>query len=133
MLISEFSRATGLSKDTIRFYVRKGLLVAQLGQKGANHPYQIFDEGQVRQARLIRIAQSLGFTLREIAAIDTSFRTGANREQKMALLRAQTAALDQKAAQIHEVQDYFVAKIAWLETGEQGPAPDFRGERCEIK
>lgn len=131
MLISEFSRVTGLSKDTIRFYLRKGLLAAQTGQKGANHPYQIFDQSHVQQAKLIRLAQSLGFTLREIADNSEAYRRGAiDGAAKLALMRQQAALLEKKATQIREVQDYFRAKIAWLEGGESGPAPQFRGTSC---
>jgi MerR family regulatory protein len=35
MLISEFARAAGLSRDTVRFYVRRGLLAPLAGNKGA--------------------------------------------------------------------------------------------------
>ena len=36
MLISEFARATGLSTDTVRFYVRRGLLKPLAGSKGGS-------------------------------------------------------------------------------------------------
>ncbi len=43
MLISEFARATGLSRDTVRFYVRLGLLQTQATEKrGGRRPYQVF-------------------------------------------------------------------------------------------
>ena len=66
MLISEFARATELSRDTVRFYVRRGLLKPLAGNKGGSNPYQVFTHEHVQTARAIRMAQSLGFSLREI-------------------------------------------------------------------
>jgi DNA-binding transcriptional MerR regulator len=69
MLISEFARAAEMSVDTVRFYVRKGLLQPETGMKGGANPYQIFTPEHVEQARMIRMAQGLGFSLREISAL----------------------------------------------------------------
>ncbi len=74
MLISEFARATGLSRDTIRFYVRRGLLRPLAGNKGGSNPYQVFTNEHVQMARTIRMAQSLGFSLREIAALNAEYQ-----------------------------------------------------------
>ena len=63
MLISDFAKATGLSPDTIRFYIRRGLITPETGSKGGRNPYQIFSAEHVREARLIRMAQSLGMSL----------------------------------------------------------------------
>jgi hypothetical protein len=38
MLISEFVRRTGLARETVRYYVRFGLLQPQATQKGGRHP-----------------------------------------------------------------------------------------------
>jgi hypothetical protein len=34
MLISEFARITGLTRDTVRFYARRGLLQPETNDKG---------------------------------------------------------------------------------------------------
>jgi MerR family copper efflux transcriptional regulator len=44
MLISEFVRRTGLARETVRYYVRFGLLQPQATQKGGRHPYLMFTE-----------------------------------------------------------------------------------------
>jgi MerR family transcriptional regulator, copper efflux regulator len=41
MLISEFARAAGLSRDTVRFYVRRGLLAPLAGNKGGSSLCQV--------------------------------------------------------------------------------------------
>src|SRR5258708_27567644 len=68
MLISEFARRAGLTTDTVRFYVRRGLITPERNGKGRN-PYQVFTADHVRAAKIIRTAQSLGMSLKEIAAI----------------------------------------------------------------
>lgn len=124
MQISEFSRAAGLSPDTVRFYVKRGLLKPDTGVRGGSNPYQIFTRDHVEAAKLIRLAQSLGFTLREIAAIaDELGAAGLPRKRKIALLRERLAALEEKATHIARMTTYLRAKIAWLETGERGPVP----------
>jgi MerR family transcriptional regulator, copper efflux regulator len=124
MMLSEFARAAGLSPDTVRFYVKRGLLRPQLGRKGGSNPYQLFSAAHVDTARLIRTARSLGFTLREIAAINEEFQAkGTSRGRRVAVLRDRLGALDAKAAEIGRMTAYLRAKIAWMEAGETGPEP----------
>lgn len=121
MLIAEFARRTGLPRDTIRFYVKKGLLTpVVLG--GANR-YQHFDAEQVERALLVREAQALGFTLREIAAMSEEYTRGMTAKRQAELLRVRLAAVDEHAARLGRLRTYFVAKIAWLEGGRRGPRP----------
>ena len=124
MLISEFARTTGLSQDTVRFYVRRGLLSPTRGEKGGPARYQVFTQEHEATARLIRLAQSLGFTLREIAAFNTEFRAdGLGVERLVAILQARLSALDEKAAQIAAMRAYLSAKLRWLHGGRAGPEP----------
>ncbi len=74
MLISEFARAAGLTPDTVRFYIRRGLLKPLNGKKGGSNPYQVFTEEHVQIARMIRMGQSLGFSLREIEALNVEYQ-----------------------------------------------------------
>ena len=41
MLISEFARVTRLTRDTVRFYARLGLLQPQTNGKGGRHPLML--------------------------------------------------------------------------------------------
>src|ERR1700677_4655591 len=74
MLISEFARVTGLTRDTVRFYARLGLLRPRTNGKGGRHPYSAFTDEDVRAAETIRISQSLGMSLNEIAAFNEERR-----------------------------------------------------------
>jgi len=126
MLISEFAKLTGLSADTVRFYIRRGLLDPETGTKGGRNPYQIFTEEHVRAARLIRMAQSLGMSLKEISAISEEHRKGLiTRERSIELMEMQLARLEARKAELESMGNYLRAKLAWLRAGEAGPEPQF--------
>jgi DNA-binding transcriptional MerR regulator len=126
MLISEFSRTTGLPPDTVRFYVRRGLLKPLAGIKGGTNPYQIFTDEHVQIARAIRMAQSLGFSLREIAALNVEYEAKRlTRSRGAEILRAQLIRLEEKAAHVAGMIGYVHAKLAWVDGGAKGPEPNF--------
>ncbi|MBA5687078.1 MerR family transcriptional regulator [Rugamonas apoptosis] len=64
MRIGEIASATGLSRDALRFYEKRGLLQAHRSENG----YRQYPPEAVDWLRYIRMAQSLGFTLKEIEA-----------------------------------------------------------------
>lgn len=64
MQIGEVAIATGLSRDTLRFYEKRGLLRARRNANG----YREYPPEAVDWLRYIRLAQTLGFTLNEIEA-----------------------------------------------------------------
>lgn len=64
MQIGEIAEVTGLSRDTLRFYEKRGLLRARRGANG----YRDYPAEAVDLLRYIRLAQTLGFTLAEIEA-----------------------------------------------------------------
>jgi len=129
MLIGEFSQRTGLSQDTIRFYVRKGLLAPELGTKGGRNPYQIFSKRDASTARMIRFAQSLGMPLKEIAKITAELqRQGLSPAREIELMDEQLARLKQKAAELAELTCYLSAKRDWVARGKPGNEPHFLEE-----
>ena len=126
MLISEFAQATGLTTDTVRFYVRRGLLKPLAGAKGGSNPYQIFTNEHVQMARMIHMGQSLGFSLREIEALNVEYQSQRMTAARGAeILRRQLFRLEEKAAHINAMMSYIRAKVAWVEGGEKGPEPNF--------
>lgn len=129
MQIGEFARLTGLSQDTVRFYVRKGLLAPQLGSRGGRNPYQIFSPREASTARMIRFAQALGMTLKEIGTVATELqREGLSQTREIAIMDDQLARLERKAAELGELTDYLRAKRDWVARGKPGDEPRFTGE-----
>ena len=126
MQISEFSQRTGLSRDTVRFYVRLGLLKPKTSAKGGSNPYQVFSEEDVRLAEVIRISQALGMSLKEIGALSQARREGrASDEKSIEVLSKQAVLLAQRARQFESMADYLRAKVAWLRNGKATAQPSF--------
>ena len=124
MLISEFARVTGRPRDTVRFYARLGLLQPKTTGKGGRHPYNDFTDKDIQAAEMIRIAQSLGMSLKEIATINEERRKGRlTNERRVQIMSAQLVGLEAKAAELEVMISYVRAKIDWLKGGQQGPEP----------
>lgn len=60
MLIAEFEKKVGLSRDTLRYYEKIGMLTSPL--RGANG-YRIYGDVQVEELNFIRKGKAIGFTL----------------------------------------------------------------------
>jgi DNA-binding transcriptional MerR regulator len=95
MQIGELSSATGLSRDTLRFYEKRGLLVARRRGNG----YREYPAEAVDWLCYVRTAQTLGFTLAEIESglplmADPAESGPALREA----LRAKLAEIDERVA-----------------------------------
>jgi MerR family copper efflux transcriptional regulator len=127
MLISEFVRRTGLARETVRYYVRFGLLQPQATNKGGRHPYLMFTDEDVHSADVIRVGQALGLSLREIVELRTARRSGdLPRKKRIALMKDQLARLEAKSAELERLKTYVRAKIAWQQSGEKGDEPMLR-------
>lgn len=115
MLISEFAAATGLSRDTVRYYTRLGLLRPAAGGKGGSRPYQVFGPDDLHAAELVRVGQSLGLSLKAILALDRERRSeGIAPARAVEILDAQLRELERKAADLAMLRRYLRAKIDWL-------------------
>jgi MerR family transcriptional regulator, copper efflux regulator len=126
MLISEFARITGLTRDTVRFYARLGLLQPKTSGKGGRHPYSFFTDKDIQAAEVIRIAQSLGMSLKEIAAFTEERRKGRlTSERRAEIMSTQLISLEAKATELDVMISYVRAKIHWLKGNQQEPEPDF--------
>ena len=68
MLIVEICKKTDLSKDTIRFYEKKGLLKVNRTKSEYNN-YKEYTAEHVKTLLLIKKAKRFGFTLTEIASL----------------------------------------------------------------
>ncbi len=131
MLISEFSESSGLSRDTVRFYVRLGLFKPKRGAKGGRNAYQEFTQDDVQTAKVVRAGQSLGLSLGEIALLEKERREqGIDDARRIDILRKQMAMLEQKKAQLDAATAYVAAKIDWLSTGAKGARPRFGSFEC---
>jgi len=129
MLIAEFCRRADLTRDAVRLYVKLGLFAPNVGHNASNR-YQQFGDAELDRAAVIRTAQQLGFTLKQIVTFNREYAAGAmDRERQLAIMREQLKAVDLKAERIRAMRKYLRAKIAWMEGGERGAEPIFSRSR----
>jgi MerR family transcriptional regulator, copper efflux regulator len=76
MLIGALSKASGFSKDTIRYYEKIGLLVLPKHARKANN-YKDYPPEALKTLQVIRNLKNLGFTLEEIREIIVRKEIGA--------------------------------------------------------
>ena len=68
MKISELANLVGVAPSTIRYYEGKGLLPK--GSRNSNG-YRQYGHSSIEQIKMIKFAQSLGFSLEEIPTLKT--------------------------------------------------------------
>lgn len=89
--IGEFSKITGLTVKTLRFYHERGLLAPARVEAGSGYRY--YDRGNVEAARAIVALRELGFSVAEMADILRNHRDEAD---MLEVLREQKARLAQQ-------------------------------------
>ncbi|MDF2191315.1 MerR family transcriptional regulator [Paraflavitalea sp. CAU 1676] len=68
MLIGELAKKSGLTRDTIRFYEKQGLIKVGWRERRENN-YKEYSAGVLRRLLLFKKIKSYGFTLQECAEI----------------------------------------------------------------
>jgi MerR family transcriptional regulator, copper efflux regulator len=125
VLIAEFAKTTGLPRDTVRYYEKLGLLKPVAPRQGSNS-YRHYAIEDVERAKLIRLGQALGFTLREIKSLMQSWESKTlSVDKKVALMRQKIEEIDARVAHLKAVRRYFQAKIKWIECSGKGAPPAF--------
>lgn len=131
MLISEFARATDLPVDTIRFYIAKGLLKPERSAKGGANPYQTFRREDITAVRMIRLQQTLGYSLGEILALNQEYRAGEHSsERTIDVLQKQIARLEERKTALDAALSFLRGKVDWIKAGKPGDVPRLEDYQC---
>lgn len=110
MLIGELSKKTGLSKDTIRFYEKMGLIESKARQAGTR-TYMEFSSEMLERIVLIRQGKSLGFTLNEIKHLIETWGKGSMPiAEKLKVIDLKLEEIGEKMRQLEEIKTYLTAK-----------------------
>ncbi|MBU7584760.1 MAG: MerR family transcriptional regulator [Nostoc sp. TH1S01] len=115
MLIGELSKKTGLSKDTIRFYEKMGLIAANERQAGTRI-YKEFSVETIENLRLINQGKALGFTLNEIKQLIHEW--GSNeipKTKQILIIEHKLQEITEKIQQLEEIKTYLAAKRTRLQ------------------
>lgn len=113
MLISELSQKTGVSKGTLRFYEKAGLLNSA-NKRGENN-YRNYDDEDVSRLEFIKHGKALGFTLSEIRKAMDEWDI-LSPEDKARITRNKIEEMDEKINQFQEFRCHLIEKLKWLES-----------------
>ena len=121
MRIGQFSQVTGLSRDTVRFYEKQGLLKPARTGDG---DYRAYTPADIDRCAMVRLGQQLGFSLQQIRELaedwESNRLTPAKKRQE---LNARLADLDAQIAALQRMRGYIVTKLEWMASGEVGIPP----------
>jgi MerR family copper efflux transcriptional regulator len=108
MLIGELSKKTGLSKDTIRFYEKEGLIEAEKPVRKVffSNSYKDYTDSTATTLFFIQRAKALGFTLAEIGEmlalrVDGRF----TKERWSAEAEAKLLVIDRKIGELQDLKE----------------------------
>ena len=111
MLIGEFARAVGATKDTVRFYTRLGLLSAGERSAGQRH-YSVYDEDQIERFTFIEQCKALGFTLKEIGeALGERDEGSLTAMRQQVLLEEKLRSIEERITALRQAEDKLRAKL----------------------
>lgn len=113
MLISELAQKTGVSKDTIRFYEKAGLL--DPSKRCEENNYRWYGDEVVERLAFIKQGKALGFTLGEIKKVIDEWGMLSPAE-KVKMTQNKIAEIDEKIKQLQGYKKILTEKVKRLET-----------------
>ncbi len=108
MRIGRLAEASGVSRDTLRYYEKQGLIRADRWPNG----YRDYPEGMVELVRLIRQGQALGFSLKEIGALVQGLGGGLSQSEVEELLRGKLAEIDARMKELSNLRAVVARRLA---------------------
>ena len=113
MKIGDVAKAAGMSTSRIRFYERRGLLSPTARE---DNGYRAYGKDHVALLRFIELAQSLGFTLKEIADVaPAADGHGISCVRAISLLQSKLTAVNEFIASAEKRRTRIIDLIAQLE------------------
>ncbi|MEH1886822.1 MerR family transcriptional regulator [Nostoc sp.] len=114
MLIGELSKKTGLSKDTIRFYEKMGLIAASDKQAGTRI-YKEYTAEIVDRLLMINQGKGLGFTLNEIKQMLDDWGSNAMpQSEQIRTIERKLEEIAKKIQKLSEIKSYLTTKLSRL-------------------
>ena len=107
--IGDVAREAGVNVQTLRYYERRGLVVAGFRRHSGQREYEASD---VSRVKVIKAAQRLGFTLTEIhEMLDLSEHRRGTKDLR-SLATAKVAEIDERIAQLQAMRSDLTDVIA---------------------
>lgn len=101
MRIAELEQRTGVSRHTLRYYEKEGLLL-EVGRRGNN--YRDYSEKAVQRVAMVRQLKALGFSLKEIREVLDALRNDSiDCDQGAILMAEKKIAVDRKITELKAI------------------------------
>lgn len=114
MLIGELSKQTGLSKDTIRFYEKLGLITSISNDLGTKS-YKKYSLETIERLATIVQGKGLGFTLNEIKQLLDEWGGGEiSKRDLIEIIERKIEEVVKKKQQLESIETYLVNKLSKL-------------------
>jgi MerR family transcriptional regulator, copper efflux regulator len=114
MLIGELSKQTGLSKDTIRFYEKLGLISA-VSNDVSTKSYKKYSLETIERLSTIIQGKGLGFTLSEIKQLLDEWGGGEiSKRDLIEIVERKIEEVIKKKQQLESIEIYLVNKLSKL-------------------
>ncbi|MBD2066682.1 MerR family transcriptional regulator [Leptolyngbya sp. FACHB-671] len=111
MLIGELSKKTGLSKDTIRFYEKIGLIVAS-DRCAGTRLYKEYSSETIERLLMINQGKRLGFTLNEMKQLLDEWSGGTiPKQEQIKIIERKIEEITEKTQQLNTIKTYLVNKL----------------------
>jgi DNA-binding transcriptional MerR regulator len=111
MLIGELSEKTGLSRDTIRFYEKQGLIEVSRKERRDNN-YKEYPVEMVGRLQTVKRMKNFGFTLNEVAdLLDMIEANEATCDNVSGLIEKKVELLDTKIREMIVLRNQLIAGV----------------------
>jgi MerR family copper efflux transcriptional regulator len=116
MLISQLSKKTQVSVQTLRYYEKYGLIKGKKRTTESSNNYSYYDEKNIDKVELIEEGKSIGLSLSEIKElIDVWYNKRISNQRRLDILKKQKLTISGKITQLHDVQGRIEVFITELE------------------
>lgn len=112
MLIGELSKMSGLSKDTIRFYEKLGLIDVSRKERRDNN-YKEYSVDTLKKLLSIKRIKSFGFTLNEASEfLELIDHNNASCENVANKVYQKISLIDEKIKELQEMKSYMISGVS---------------------
>lgn len=95
--------ATQISRETLKFYERKGLVKASSRTEAG---YRLYSDASIQRLMFIRAAQEVGFSLKEISELlSLGFQRRADTSALKEIAKTKVQSLDAKITKLQSMRD----------------------------
>ncbi len=109
MLAKDIMRATGITRDALRHYVKHGLLTPRICPRNG---YKQYTSADIERIRFIKDAQAIGFTIAQIKELLAHMETAACKHQSLLpSLRSHLEDINEKIATLRAMKRHITRLI----------------------